>query len=103
MPPSAPLQPFPWVDVAAILLLVGLNGVFAVGGVGGATGLRPTEGRAHAAFRPPSAVSLVRRRRHPAACRLERGVRDGGAGHRLLAQAPPPGPPPGRPPPRRAH
>ena len=30
MPPSAPLQPFPWFDVVVILLLVGLNGVFAM-------------------------------------------------------------------------
>jgi putative hemolysin len=30
MPPSIPLQPFPWFDVVVILLLVGLNGVFAM-------------------------------------------------------------------------
>jgi putative hemolysin len=30
MPPTAPLQPFPWFDVVVILLLVGLNGVFAM-------------------------------------------------------------------------
>ena len=30
MPPSIPLQPFPWFDAVVILLLVGLNGVFAM-------------------------------------------------------------------------
>jgi putative hemolysin len=30
MPPSPALQPFPWFDVVVILLLVGLNGVFAM-------------------------------------------------------------------------
>jgi CBS domain containing-hemolysin-like protein len=30
MPPSAPLDPFPWLDVAIIVLLVMLNGVFAM-------------------------------------------------------------------------
>ena len=30
MPPSAPLPPFPWFDVVVILLLIGLNGVFAM-------------------------------------------------------------------------
>src|ERR687889_2839893 len=30
MPPATPLQPFPWFDVVVILLLVGLNGVFAM-------------------------------------------------------------------------
>ena len=30
MPPSPPLSPFPWFDVAIILLLVVLNGVFAM-------------------------------------------------------------------------
>jgi putative hemolysin len=30
MPPAAPLDPFPWLDVVIILLLVALNGVFAM-------------------------------------------------------------------------
>ncbi|HEX9955348.1 MAG TPA: hemolysin family protein [Allosphingosinicella sp.] len=30
MPPSAPLPPFPWFDLVVILLLIGLNGVFAM-------------------------------------------------------------------------
>jgi putative hemolysin len=30
MPPSAPLSPFPWFDVAVIALLIALNGVFAM-------------------------------------------------------------------------
>ena len=30
MPPAAPLAPFPWLDVVIILLLVALNGVFAM-------------------------------------------------------------------------
>jgi putative hemolysin len=30
MPPSAPLTPFPWVDLAIILALVALNGLFAM-------------------------------------------------------------------------
>ncbi|WP_129794481.1 hemolysin family protein [Sphingosinicella sp. CPCC 101087] len=30
MPPSIPLEPFPWLDVAIILFLVALNGVFAM-------------------------------------------------------------------------
>jgi putative hemolysin len=30
MPPSLPLAPFPWLDVAIILVLVALNGVFAM-------------------------------------------------------------------------
>ncbi len=30
MPPATPLAPFPWIDVAIILLLVALNGVFAM-------------------------------------------------------------------------
>ena len=29
-PPSQPLAPFPWLDVVIILLLVALNGVFAM-------------------------------------------------------------------------
>ena len=28
MPPAAPLDPFPWLDVAIIMFLVALNGVF---------------------------------------------------------------------------
>ena len=30
MPPASPLTPFPWIDVVIILLLVALNGVFAM-------------------------------------------------------------------------
>jgi putative hemolysin len=30
MPPAIPLQPYPWFDIVVILLLVGLNGVFAM-------------------------------------------------------------------------
>jgi len=30
MPPSPPLAPFPWLDVVIILVLVGLNGLFAM-------------------------------------------------------------------------
>lgn len=30
MPPSSPLEPFPWLDVLIILALVGLNGLFAM-------------------------------------------------------------------------
>src|ERR671914_1112493 len=30
MPPAAPLEPFPWLDVVIILLLVALNGLFAM-------------------------------------------------------------------------
>src|SRR5918993_1138245 len=30
MPPAAPLDPFPWLDVVIILALVALNGLFAM-------------------------------------------------------------------------
>ena len=30
MPPSHPLTPFPWLDVLVILMLIALNGVFAM-------------------------------------------------------------------------
>ena len=30
MPPASPLPPFPWIDVVVILLLIALNGVFAM-------------------------------------------------------------------------
>ncbi len=30
MPPQAPLSPFPWIDIAIIMLLIALNGVFAM-------------------------------------------------------------------------